>query len=486
MPRHRVFPHVLLLLLVLGPLGPAHADDPPPAETPLVVIFDGSGSMWGQIGGENKIVIARRVLSELITGRPAGSPFGLVAYGHRREGDCEDIETLVPLSPLDRAAVVAKVEAINPKGKTPITAAVEHTFENLVDGLDTDQPATVLLLSDGLETCGGDPCRAVRLAKASGRQLILHVIGFDVEGEDLSQLQCMAQAGGGLFLTADDADSLTQALDTVIALPADLPTGRLVIHAIADGALQDVAITVTDSATGEQTAVARTYRTADTNPSSIPLPDGRYRVRVLAVGLRGDIERSFEIEIADGSTVEHSIDYSTGELSLGVRSNGELADAAYTVRVAGTDNEIAAGRTYESASSNPASVRLTAGRYDVDILSVDIADKPRHTFETIEIEPGGGAELTHGFASGTLKVKAMAGDELADVTVQVIETTSGKSVAQGRTYTAANTNPRVFTLSPGHYRVRAKAVRLEGKPQREVEIVVEAAGVHPLELDFSP
>lgn len=481
MPRRRSFHPVLLPLLVLAILAPVSPLDASSESAPLVLILDGSGSMWGQIGGENKIVIARRVLSELVAQRPEGSELGLVAYGHRREGDCEDIETLIPLSSLDRAAVGAAVEGINPKGKTPITAAVEHTFEALGD----TGPATVILLSDGLETCGGDPCKAVRLARELGRELILHVVGFDVEGEDLSQLQCMAQAGGGLFLPADDAQSLAEALDTAAALPADLPVGRLAVHAIADGALQDVSISVTHAEDGGQAAMARTYKRAETNPSSIPLADGRYRVRVLAMGLKGDVERHFEIEIVEGSTVERSVDYSTGEISLGVRRNGELGDATYKVYVAGTREQVAAGRTYTKPASNPATVRITAGSYDVAIGSVEIAGKPERTFGGVEVEPGGRSELSHVFESGTLKVGATAGSELADAVVHVIDAQTGKTVAKGRTYADAKTNPKTFELSPGRYRVQGKAVRLEGKPKRESEVVVEADGQHELVLDFS-
>ncbi len=87
----------------------------------LLLILEASGSMWGQIEGENKIVIARRVLGDLIDGLPADSDAGLVAYGHRREGDCDDIETILPLGPLDKAAMRASVEGLNPKGRTPIT-----------------------------------------------------------------------------------------------------------------------------------------------------------------------------------------------------------------------------------------------------------------------------------------------------------------------------------------------------------------------------
>ena len=477
--RWRRFVTFLLLTLATPLLVAAAAPTPDPA--PLLLILDASGSMWGQIEGENKIVIARRVLSELVGELGDDATVGLVAYGHRREGDCDDIETLAPLGPLDRSALVESVNGINPKGKTPITAAVEHSLAVLAEA---DTAATVVLLSDGLETCGGDPCEAVRLARESGSELLLHVIGFDVEGEDLSQLQCMAQAGGGLFLSAENADQLADALDTAIALGVETPAGRLVVRAVADGELQDVSVSVSDRTTGEQAAVGRTYTRAETNPLSLPLPDGRFDVRIRAVGLKGDVERHFEIEIADGSTVEKSVDFGTGELSVGVARNSELGDATVKVYPTGTRDQVSSGRTYTRATSNPSKIRLTAGTYDVVVTSVEIANKPSHTWEGVELPPGGTAEVHHEFASGTLRVGAVAGGERVDVTVSVVDLESEKSVAQGRTYTAETSNPKSFELAPGRYRVSAKAVRMEGKPQRQTEVTVVAGESQTIDLDF--
>ncbi|MEM7355753.1 MAG: VWA domain-containing protein [Acidobacteriota bacterium] len=468
----------LCLLLVLAAT-PAGAEEAAPA--PLLLIFDASGSMWGQIEGENKIVIARRVLGELVDGLPDASEVGLVAYGHRKEGDCDDIETVVPLGALDKATLKTTVDGLNPKGKTPITKSVQQAFDVV---RQQEGGATVILVSDGLETCGGDPCAAVRLAKEQGVEFILHVVGFDVAGEDVSQLECAAQAGGGLFTSVENADGLGAALEAAVALPVDAPIGRLAVKAIADGELQDVSVRVWHP-DGDEVAVARTYESEDTNPSSIPLPDGTFEVRVLAVGLEGDIERRFEVEITEGSTAEKTVDFSTGEISVGVTKNdGSLSDATYSIRVAGTTKEVARGRTYTSAKNNPRTVRLTAGAYDVSVKSVEIEGKPTHELGTVEVEPRGKVELNHAFESGVLRVGATQDGALVDVTVGVVDTATGKPVAQGRTYTNPKSNPKTFEVAPGRYRVSFKAVRLEGKPRQQVEVVVEAGQTVEQVVDF--
>ena len=219
----------------------------PSVSSDFVLILDASGSMWGQVEGENKIVIARRVLKNLVASLSTDSEVGLVAYGHRKKGDCEDIETLVPLGALDKDVLGQRIDALDPKGKTPITKAVQEVLEVLQSREDA---TTVVLVSDGLETCGGDPCQAIREAKAAGVAFVAHVVGFDVgEGMFLS-LSVLPQEGRGLFFSARNAGELATALEHVVAAPTELPEERLSVQAMKDGELADALIVVTQAETG--------------------------------------------------------------------------------------------------------------------------------------------------------------------------------------------------------------------------------------------
>lgn len=175
-----------------------------------VIVYDASNSMWGQIEGEAKVTIARRVLGDIVGDWEASEPLGLVAYGHRREGDCADIETVVSPGPVDREFLLAQIEAISPKGKTPLTAAVRHAAEELAY---RDAPANVILISDGIETCNADPCAVAAELNESGINFTAHVIGFDVGDADQQQLACIAENTGGRFFAARDAEGLQAALD---------------------------------------------------------------------------------------------------------------------------------------------------------------------------------------------------------------------------------------------------------------------------------
>lgn len=180
-----------------------------------MLVLDASGSMWGQIGGKPKVEIARQAVASMLKTWPAGESLGLIAYGHRRKGDCADIELIQAPQPLNAAAFLQRVNGLQAKGMTPITASVRLAAEQLKS---TEQKATVILVSDGEETCKADPCGLGKELEASGVDFTAHVIGFDLpEGPARQQLQCLASSTGGQFLEARNAGELNRALETVAA-----------------------------------------------------------------------------------------------------------------------------------------------------------------------------------------------------------------------------------------------------------------------------
>ena len=187
----------------------------------IVFVLDASGSMWGQIDGKAKIEIAKEVMAELIDQIPADFQTGLTVYGHRRKGDCKDIEMVIPVGSHNVAAMKVKVQGISPKGKTPLSESVKQAAQAL---RYTEERATVILVSDGLETCDIDPCKLAAELAMSGVDFTVHVIGFDISKEDQGRLRCLADKTGGLFLAASNAGSLRDALfKTVEEVKAPLP-----------------------------------------------------------------------------------------------------------------------------------------------------------------------------------------------------------------------------------------------------------------------
>ena len=204
----------LCLFALLSPLAAL-------AEGRSIIVLDGSGSMWGQIDGRPKLEIAREALGEVLRDLPAGGEVGLMAYGHREKGSCEDIELLVPPAQGTGPAIAAAANALQFKGKTPLSEAVRRAAAEL---RSTEEKATVILITDGIETCAADPCALGAELEASGVDFTAHVVGFGLSEDEGAQVACLANATGGLYLAAADLQSLSEALvEVVLEDPASVP-----------------------------------------------------------------------------------------------------------------------------------------------------------------------------------------------------------------------------------------------------------------------
>ena len=179
-----------------------------------IVVLDASGSMWAQIDGVPRITIARQTIKDVLAGLPEGLELGLMAYGHREKGSCTDIETLVEPAAGSAAAISAAVDRINPKGKTPLSAAVKRAAEEL---RYTEQKATVILVTDGIETCDADPCALASELEKGGVGFTAHVVGFGLTEEEGRKVACLAENTGGMYVQAGDGNALSEALTATVA-----------------------------------------------------------------------------------------------------------------------------------------------------------------------------------------------------------------------------------------------------------------------------
>jgi hypothetical protein len=202
---------ILALILAALPLStPAFADK-------AMLVLDASGSMNAQIGGKSKLRIAREVVDGLVDGWPQATELGMIAYGHREKDNCGDIQTLVKPASGSWPAIKAAVGDIAAKGKTPITEAVRAAAKELNS---EEGKATVILVSDGLETCNADPCAAAAELEKAGVDFTVHVVGFGTTAEENRQLQCIADKTGGRFLGASNASELKTAMTKTVELVA--------------------------------------------------------------------------------------------------------------------------------------------------------------------------------------------------------------------------------------------------------------------------
>ncbi|OXT02639.1 hypothetical protein B7H23_07060 [Notoacmeibacter marinus] len=300
----------------------------------LMVVLDVSGSMWGQIDGVTKIEIARQAFGDLSAGWARdGVAAGLVAYGHRRKGDCSDIEVMSKPSRTSADAMPGVVNRLTPKGKTPLSDAVRKAADVLKF---TENAATVVLLSDGRETCNADPCAVGAELERLGVDFTAHVIGFDItDPDDKAQLQCLAENTGGRYLDASDAASLNEAFADVAASEPEEPnpTEIKIVLAPAEGVSRpsEITFSATNLATGE-TRDLGTLTGADQILQAMPvtLSDEEWRITAEGIG-RGSIE------ITPVAGERYEIPYDVGRtrfalLTEGPFVAGELAEIRIDVR----------------------------------------------------------------------------------------------------------------------------------------------------------
>ncbi len=182
-----------------------------------IIVLDASGSMWGQIAGKAKIEIAREALDRVVTDYDPTKELGLLVYGHREKGQCKDIELVVPAQAGAASLINQSVGKIKPKGKTPLTASVRQAAESLKF---TEDKATVVLITDGLETCNADPCALARELEETGVDFTAHVVGFGLSKEEGREVACLADETGGVYLSAADATELQEALNETVQAEA--------------------------------------------------------------------------------------------------------------------------------------------------------------------------------------------------------------------------------------------------------------------------
>lgn len=270
---------LVLAWLVLAFAAPARAQD-------TMLILDASNSMWGRVDARAKIAIAREAVGELAAALPHQARMGLMAYGHRRAGDCQDIEVLIRPGPVDAAAFARAAAGVTPRGRTPLAESITQAARIT---------PRIILVSDGIETCVPDPCGQVRALKFHMPRLQVNVIGFDVPmARDQAQLRCIAEATGGRFVPAASAADLGRALAVAVAVvppppppprpgPPELTTLTLEAVEAEDGIPVQVGDWTLVTLTSPQRVVLSGNALAR---PIVRVPVGRYEVRARAGTLR--------------------------------------------------------------------------------------------------------------------------------------------------------------------------------------------------------
>ncbi|MCT1451112.1 VWA domain-containing protein [Corynebacterium sp. p3-SID1194] len=186
-------------------------------DSKAALVLDASWSMAERdVDGGTRMDAAKQASHDLVNSLPEQANLGLLAYGMResnapdnRDAGCRDIETLVPVGKLDKGELNSKIDEMSPKGYTPVGNSLKAAAEELGDSGER----TIILVSDGIDTCAPPPvCEVAKELAGDGFDLTIHTVGFKTDEDARKELECVAEAGGGEFIQADDAGSLAESL----------------------------------------------------------------------------------------------------------------------------------------------------------------------------------------------------------------------------------------------------------------------------------
>ncbi len=465
-----------ICFLISCALTPLSAQELSPGRA--MFVFDGSGSMWGQIDGQAKIVTARETLARVATQLPPDLEVGLVAYGHNRKGDCNDIETLVPIGPAATrsGALVSSVQSLNPKGKTPLTKAVRRAADAL---RFQEDKATVILITDGIETCEADPCAVASELEALGIDFTAHVIGFGLTAEESGQVACLAENTGGLFLNADDAASLGEALQQTVALaPAPgpaAPAASLSKNLSVSVSLEEGAPALTD-ADGVRVFWTAVLEGGGEEINLLALPSFSARLEPGAYQLTARTDRgssaSERITVSDTEMTEVNLVLGAGQLDLAAimaNQDIQLSDVDYRWDI---ENRVT-GETFSAYTQNLVKV-VPSGQYRASLV---ITRLDKMSPGSVDIDVVTGKTVQAEIIAATSKVLFRAfnrdGSELTtfDVRFQIYK---GDSTENNDEFVAMRIGGDPILLLPGRY-----AVRVEAWDKSKRDPVVEVVEVSP-------
>ncbi|HEY9540147.1 MAG TPA: VWA domain-containing protein [Luteimonas sp.] len=470
------------LLLLAGAPGAAIAvdngDDVAKTETPassnLLFILDASGSMWGRVDGEPKIVVAKDVMSRLVRQLPADAKAGLTAYGHRRKGDCMDIESLVALGPLDRDAMIKQIEGLNAIGMTPLTASVKQAIEQL---RQSEQSASVVLVSDGLESCGGDPCEAVRAARQSGVDFRLHVVGFDLGDTDTAQLQCMAEAGGGRFFSASNADELAGALGEAVQVqpePVVESTGTIALTVTKNGAPIGAYTYVYKAGTEDE--VTRNHA-LEKGKARYELAAGDYDIRVRAAGISAPDRLLEGIAVGNGETTERNVDFSTGTVELTVTTNGKPLKARTYIQYVEDHKEASRDGTNDEGVAR---YTIPVGEYRIQVRPDGIS-APDQFIDGVTVEAGKTTTKRLEIPSGTVRIKVTANGKPLKARTYIQYADTHKEASRDSTDREGFAG---YTIPVGEYRIQVRPDGIKAADRFVEDVTVNAAETTEVGLVF--
>lgn len=189
----------------------------------VAIHLDSSGSMNAQVSGGVKMDLAKQAIATYASGLPASSKVSLRVYGHQGSGSdndkaisCSSTEMMYDANTYDQASFELALTKFKPSGWTPLAASIAAAYEDLKKSADDKSKNILFVVSDGIETCDGNPIEEARKLANSDLKVSVNIIGFDVDDAGQKQLKETALAGNGTYYTVNSNVELKDTIDALL------------------------------------------------------------------------------------------------------------------------------------------------------------------------------------------------------------------------------------------------------------------------------
>ena len=187
----------------------------------VVLVFDASGSMVAKIGNETRMEIAKKAVGDFFAGlEGSDTQISLVVYGHKgdntetnKPASCAGIDELYKFGSANSEKIKETLAQFKPTGWTPIENGLKKAYEILAPYTGPENNNSIFLISDGIESCGGNPAGFVTKKIAEGVNVAVNVVGLGTPTVEAEQLKDIAEAANGKYYDAQSRESLVAALN---------------------------------------------------------------------------------------------------------------------------------------------------------------------------------------------------------------------------------------------------------------------------------
>lgn len=185
-----------------------------PEKTRILFLLDGSGSMLAKWENTYRIVVAKKLLTDFVDSLRSNENLELALriYGHqydRRLRRCDDTKLEAPFAQNNHDRIISVLKKLGPKGTTPIAYALEQAANDFPK--DDDVRNIIIIITDGIESCDGDPCAVSLTLQRKSIFLKPFIIGIGMDKNFEEQFGCM-----GSFYDAKNINGFRQALSKAL------------------------------------------------------------------------------------------------------------------------------------------------------------------------------------------------------------------------------------------------------------------------------